>query len=237
MRLTNLHTGKGNTGLTEALHGKRVEKSHSSLSLYNQSLKVRTHLSTFCSLIENPSDKKFLKEIVINRWMGGFNGSIYFNFSKLGIPSEVSDWMEERIKYLADLTQNAMEFIIFETLDGQIGEEIAIEARELEVKFWQLVKSLWTEMEMDHIDLFLLIQLSDREKEEENPPNPRKKDVANFINTVKLNARFLNLLGDYLFILLRSELKEEEMAYWKNPNQDQEKSDQEILAEIRPNSN
>lgn len=234
MRLTNLHTGKGNTGLTEALYGKKVEKYHSCLPLFNQSLKVRAFLGTFCDLIKSPTDKKYLTEIIINRWLGGFNGSIYFNFYKLGIPEEVSDWMEERIKYLTELTPNAMEFIIFKTLEGQVGEEIAIEARELEVKYWNLVRDLWIEMGKEDISLFLLLEIEKRK--EDRPPIFGRENIASFIETVNLNARFLNLLGDYLFILLRTELKEEEMAYWENPNQDQEKSDREILDEIRPNS-
>lgn len=214
MRLSKIHTGFGDFGNTESLEGVRVDKDHPNLLFNNHVLRVSSLLRKNLYKIESKKDREFIDKLIIKRWLGGLLGSAYFKFQKLGVSKEISDWMEERINYFHTQFDDLMEFILPESERAIELEFVLTYIRDLEPYYYRVVKELYGEDFLKHL---------------RNTPflfYGEKKVIHN-------NGRFLNLLGDYFFALIRWEFTDS--TYWDNPNKSS-KPDCEILKELDPES-
>lgn len=214
MRLTTIHTGKGNLGFSEAVFDGRVWKSHPILKFFNQAMLLKTELNVLNPLIESPIDKGFIQEVLIDKWVQGLNGSAYFKFTKMGVPSNISDWLEKRIGELQHDCPNFMEFVNMTTFEGWTAESVTVRARSLELAFWDSVEEIAKhdyDLTTPEISSNLRV-LNDPELDFGGKPS-----CLDFLKAVSLNGRFLNLLGDYLF-LCSVYVEKGNAKYWENPN-------------------
>jgi len=224
MRLSSIHTGRGNLGYTEAIAKKRLPKSTNVTEFFNQIQLLRSVLREdidlgYYDFETTKADKFFIEKVLCDCWLGAIMGSTYFSFEKLGIPAEIYQFMVERIQEMEKSLPNLMEFVMEKTAIARELEWSTLQARQCEVVFWRVCEEL---------------ELTKGLRED----GSNLEEYESLVN----NARFFNVIGDYLFSLSRFTLvinlgQKEEL--WMNPNQspqDAKELIEELLKIDRPNT-
>lgn len=184
-RLSTLHTGKGNHGYTNAVHGKLLKKSTDVNEFFNQIQMLRNSLFSdlehygIYNFENTQADQYFLDKVIARRWLGSLMGSAFFLWKKIAVPEAYREFMKDRIAEIVEELPNLQEFVLRTTLEGLAVESTELQARQCEIMFWRVA------------------ELHGEDIEDRVQADPESYPV------LAANSEFFNILGDYLFAVSR----------------------------------